>query len=111
MQAARLRHSVTIERLAAGSPQQDAGGAPDESWTSFATTYAEIAPLRGRELFAAQQVNAEVTGTIRIRYREGVTSAMRVTFQGRHYDILAVVDPLERHQELLLYVREGPNDG
>jgi SPP1 family predicted phage head-tail adaptor len=113
MRAGQLRHRVTIQRLVEGSPQQDAGGTPDDAWSEYFTCYAEVAPLRGRELIAAQQVNSEVTGTIRIRYRDDktVTTAMRAVFESRNFDILAVVDPLERHRELVLYVKEGPNVG
>lgn len=113
IQVGRLRHRVTIQRLVAGSPQQDAGGAPDETWTDYATVWAEVAPLRGRELFAAQQVASEVSGTIRIRYRSdlSITSRMRCVFGARNYDILAVVDPMERHIEQILYVRELINSG
>lgn len=113
MRAGTLRHRVTIQQSVAGSPQQDAGGTPDETWTDYLTTWAEVAPLRGRELLAAQQVSSEVTGTIRMRKLPGytVTSAMRAVFGARLYDILAVVNVDERNREIVLSVREGPNNG
>lgn len=113
MRSGSLRHRVTIQRLVANSPSQDAGGVPDETWTDYATVYAEVAPLRGRELIAAQATSAEVTGSIRIRYRSdlSITNAMRVVFGSRIYDVLSVVDTNERHVELMLYVKEGPNNG
>jgi len=111
MRSGLLRHRVTIQQLVSASPQQDAGGEPDESWSAVATVWGAVEPLRGRELFAAQQVSSEVTGLIRIRYRAGVTPKMRCVFGTRNYDILAVVDPLERHREMQLLVREGPNNG
>ena len=111
MQAGKLRHRVTIQQLVAGSPQQNAGGEPDTTWTDVATVYASVEPLRGRELFAAQAVNSEVSGQIRMRYRAGISPDMRIVYAGRHYDILALVNPLERNIELLAYVREGPNNG
>jgi SPP1 family predicted phage head-tail adaptor len=112
MRLGPLRHMVTIQQLVAGSPQQNAGGEMDETWTDVATVNASIEPLRGRELIAAQATNSEVTGTIRMRYRSGVTPKMRCVFEStRYYDILAVVDTMERHREMLLSVREGPNNG
>lgn len=111
MRSGNLRHRVTLQQLVAGSPQQDAGGAPDEAWTDVVTVWADIQPLKGRELLAAQQVQSEVSGTVRIRYRSGVTPAMRAKFGTRYYDILAAIDPGERHRELLLYTREGVNRG
>lgn len=111
MQAGKLRHRVTIQRLVTGSPTQNAGGEPDASWADVATVYASIEPLRGRELLVAQQINSEVTGTIRVRYRAGLTSADRIKFGTRYYDVLGITNPEERNRELLLQVREGPNNG
>lgn len=113
MRAGQLRHRVTIQSLVGGSPSRDSGGATEESWADLATVYAAVEPLRGRELIAAQQVVSEVSGTIRIRYRDDltITSKMRCVFESRNFEILAAVDPQERHRELVLYVREGPNDG
>lgn len=113
MRIGQQRHRVSIQRLTAGSPQQDAGGSPDENWTTLFTVWAEIAPLRGRELLAAQQVSTEVTGTVKMRYRADytITGRDRVLFGSRVYDILAPVNILERNNELVLYVREGTNNG
>lgn len=113
LRAGSLRHRVTIQTLDAESPSQDAGGAPNDTWSDVKTVWAAVEPLRGRELLAAQQVASEVTGTIRMRYEagQGVTAKHRCKFGTRYYDILAVVNPTERNKELLLYVREGPNNG
>lgn len=111
MRAGTLRHRVAIEQLVANSPTQNAGGEMDETWTNVATVWGAVEPLRGRELFAAQQVASEVTGTIRIRYLAGVTPKMRCVFGTRNYDILSAVNPDERNRELILYVRDGPNAG
>lgn len=113
MQISRLRHRVSLQRLLPGSPAQDAGGVPDEQWTTLFTCWADVAPLRGRELVAAQQVASEVTGTVRIRYRSDfqLTSKDRVLFDTRVYDVVSVVNHDERNREVILYVRENVNDG
>lgn len=106
--AGDLDKRVTLQRLTANSPDRDQGGATDESWTDLATVWAKMMPLRGREYLAAQEINTEVTGAIQIRYRSDLSlnSANRVKYGTRYYDILAIVDPLERHEELILYVKE-----
>lgn len=111
--AGELNKRVTLQRLVANSPDRDQGGSTDQSWSDLATVYAGINPLRGREFIAAQQINSEVTGSIKIRYRAdlALTSKDRAKYGTRVYDILAVVDTNEEHSELLLYVKEGPNDG
>jgi len=111
MKAGDLRHRVTLQQLVTGSPQNTTAGEPDQAWGDVATVWAAVEPLQGRALEAAQMIQSEVTGRIRIRYRAGVTAAMRVSFDGRLYDIKAVVDPDERHRELVLYTAQGVNDG
>jgi len=112
MRTGKMRHLVTLQNLVVGSPQQLPTGEPDEAWTAFATDiWADIQPLRGRELIAAQAVASEVTGTIRIRHVAALTAKSRVLFGTRIYDILAAVNPGERNWEWLLYVKEGPNAG
>lgn len=70
-----------------------------------AQVFAAIDTLTGRALLAASQVFAEVTATLTIRYREGITAAQRVVAGGAVFEILGVVDTDLRHEELVLYVR------
>jgi SPP1 family predicted phage head-tail adaptor len=98
-----LRHTVTIQQRAAGT---DASGAANGDWTDFATVHAAIWPLRGKELYAAQQYVSQVDSRIRIRYHAGITPQMRVVWQGRIFEIVYVVDPELRHITLDLMCRE-----
>lgn len=111
LSAGRLDKRVTIQQLVAASPDQDAGGEPDEAWTDLKTVWASVEPLKGREFLASRQVNSEVTGQIVIRKRAGITAKMRCSYDSRIYDILSVVDPGEGDEMLILYVREGANAG
>lgn len=112
MMAGRLRHKVTIERLVAGSPQQFGTGEPDDAWTAYLSDiWATVEPLSGRELFAAQEHLAEVSTRVRLRYRDGITAQMRVVFEGRYYNVGAVIDRELRHRELELLCTEGANEG
>lgn len=101
--AGKLRHRITIQEHVTG---QDEFGQPRDDWRDVTTVWAAVEPLRGREYFAAQQVQADVTARIRIRYRKGIRPEMRSLYDGRLYDILSVIDPEERHQELQLMCRE-----
>lgn len=104
MRAGQLRHRVILQTL---TPGQDSYGDQTESWGDTATVWAAIEPLRGKEYYDAQQINAEITIRIRIRYRSGVTPVMRVKQGSRIWDIKAVIHPEERKQELeLLCVEE-----
>ncbi|WP_374711533.1 phage head closure protein [Symbiobacterium terraclitae] len=101
--AAVFRQRVTLQQHVVG---QDEYGQPIDTWQDVATVWAAVEPLRGREYFAAHQVQAEVTTRIRIRYRRGIRPEMRVLYDGRVFNILSVIDPEERHRELQLMCRE-----
>lgn len=95
-----LKHQVTIERRV---ETRDEFGAVVITWQVVATVWAALWPARGREFYAARQVIPEAVGRCIIRYRADVTSAMRLRlWDGRIYDIIAVITPDEepRYQEL-----------
>lgn len=103
MNPGNYRHKITIQERLTG---QDSYGAPMESWTDLATAWASIEPLSGRELYAAQELNSEINVRIKMRYRPGVLSSMRILYGTRIFDILAVVDIEERHRVLELLCKE-----
>ncbi|AMP15492.1 phage head-tail joining family protein [Collimonas pratensis] len=73
--------------------------------------YAKKEDLSGRELFAAQAAQSEVTTRFRIRYRTGVTAKMRLLCDGVIYNIEAVLDRDGRKRELQLMCSSGLNNG
>jgi len=100
MPAGTYRHRITLRESTATG--RDAAGGEILTWSDVATVWAAVEPISGREYFAAQQVNAETTHRIKMRYRPGVHSKMRVLFGSRTFDIESVIDPEERHVELHL---------
>lgn len=112
MQAGKLRHRVTIQRRATGSPDRTASGAPDDTWIDVATVWAAIEPLRGREFLESQTINAAITVRIRIRYRAGIDAAMRAVHGSTVYALEA--PPINfnmRNIELHLMCSQGANNG
>jgi SPP1 family predicted phage head-tail adaptor len=75
----------------------------------FATCWASIQALASKYTEKQEQVVTEATHKVVIQYRSGVTSAMKVRFEGRIFDIQAVLDPDETHDQLWLmcYERSG----
>jgi SPP1 family predicted phage head-tail adaptor len=102
--ACELRFNVTFQSK---SQAQDTFGQPLDDWTDVFTTRAKIEPLTGRELFAAQQVNAETTTRITIRYRAGVDASMRIQYAGVNYNILNVRDLGMRHAWIEMMCSSG----
>jgi SPP1 family predicted phage head-tail adaptor len=99
----RLRHRVTIQQQ---SSTQDGYGEQVNTWNDLITVWASVEPLKGREHFAAQQVKTETTTRIKMRYRAGIVSKMRVAYGSKTYDIMSVIDLEERHIELHLMCME-----
>jgi head-tail adaptor len=93
-----LRHEITwlnpVVLSSPGSFGEDVEGAP----TTVVTCRAQITPLAGRELAAAQQLWSEARYHIAQRYEtEGLTTAMRIscTIDGtvRTLDVLDIQTP------------------
>ena len=106
--AGTLDKRVTIE---APTSTRNAIGEAVPGWSVFAAAWASIEPLQGREFWAQQQVQSEVTVRIRIRYLAGVTAAMRVVGGPKVYTILAVINPGDANEELQLMCSEGVSNG
>lgn len=104
MRAGHLRHTLVIEEAA---ETRDAHGQAVATWSTFATVPGSLEPLNGREFIASAQVQAEVTARARIRYLEGVTAKMRISFEGKIYAITAVIDRELKHRDLELLLAEG----
>jgi SPP1 family predicted phage head-tail adaptor len=83
-----LTHRVLIEQRGA---TVDAIGQPVETWTEVITMWANVKFLRGIEMVKANQDAATVQASIRTRKRSGITPAMRATYDGVNYNIIAVL--------------------
>ena len=85
----RFRNQCVIERNDGGG--NDALGHLIEQWSAIANgsgVWLEVEPLSGRELWRAQGIFPDATHVIRGHYLAGVTSAMRVVFDSRFFNIL-----------------------
>ena len=103
MRAGILRHRVALHSLTGA---QDDYGEPIETWAAYATVWARVSPLQGKELINAQQVLAECTHDVEIRYNSNVTAADRVIHKSRTLEIMSIIDPDERNKNLILICKE-----
>ena len=104
MRAGNLRNYVEIKQLVM---VEDENLELVESWSTFTSCWAEILPLIGREYWASRQVVSEVTGKIRMRYISGMKATMKVIDGSKTYDIEAVIDVENKHEEIVLLVKEN----
>lgn len=107
MRSGDLRHRIEIQ--APGTTQNDYGEILP-AWSHFASVWAAIEPISGREYFAAQQMQAEVSHRIRIRYISGVVPTMRILHGLRVFSIESVQNRDERDRELVLLCAERNPD-
>lgn len=118
MQSGKLRFTVTLQRRV---DTQEPGGQPIHTYTDFATVKANIRPLTGREFIQAQQIQADLSTEINIRFRPDVDETCRVTRIIDHsesppvveaYDIVAVLpDPKTGRRELRLMCTKRSAEG
>lgn len=101
MRAGQLRARITIQQ---GTETADTYGGRSYSWSTYATRWAQLRPLKGNEFIAAKQINNDVTGEALIRYTTGITPKMRILYGSRVFEILAVLNTTEKnYQQRLLY--------
>ena len=106
--AGKLNRRITIQ---SPSTTTDAFGSPVATWTYVVTTWASIAAPTSKEVYAlGAGFTAQITHKIVIRYREGITSAMRIKYRSRIFQVQAVSDPNEDRVRLVLMCLER-NEG
>jgi SPP1 family predicted phage head-tail adaptor len=103
LKAGHLDKRVEIQ---ANTPAANDIGEMVASWETVDTVWASIEPLTGREVLQAQQVQAESTVRIRIRYYSGLTAAHRLKYGSRIYEINSISDKFERGEHIELMCRE-----
>lgn len=86
--AGQLRNQIKLQSQGSGI---DELGQPVGGWNDVATVWANIRHMSGSEAIRAGMEGSTVKASIRIRYREGVTPAMRVLYGSTVYKILAVL--------------------
>lgn len=103
----KMRHRITFQRFPGA---QDSFGDPlqtdDDNWEDVAAVWAAIDPVSGREFYAAEQSQSEVSHKIRCRYRQGLNTAMRIKYRSRVFKIISIIDWEERHESLLIMCSE-----
>lgn len=103
MNPGELRHRIIIQKQIT---TQDTFGEQYEEWDNITTVWANINPISGREFFAAESVNSEITHKVRLRYREDIKPDMRVSYKGRIFRVESVINEFEKDKLLQLMCKE-----
>ena len=100
MRTGKLRHRVELQKA---SFIVDDLGYHLEEWETVATAWAAIEPLKGEEHWQAASVQATTTHRVTMRPPGvAVHPSNRLVFNGRIFEIEAVLDIEERGRELQL---------
>jgi len=104
MRAGELRQRITLQK-----PVQTRSSFNElvTSYTDVATVWAAVEWEYGRRYLEASQLNAEVAGIIRIRYRSDIKPEWRLKYGDRYIQILSIANVRERDQELQLNCKEA----
>ena len=106
MDIGKLNKRITIQSQ---SSTYDAAGQQVESWSTFATVWANIKHKSGMETIKSDAVASVVKASSRIRYLPGVNAGMRVLYLNTLYRIEAVLPHVEekRYVDLVVEVING----
>jgi SPP1 family predicted phage head-tail adaptor len=84
----------------------DGQGGSIETWPDGDTIWASVTPLKGYEKFQAMQMQTPNTHKIMTRYRDDITTASRLTLDGRIFWVKEVVNVEERNRFLQIQAIE-----
>ena len=104
-----MRYRVQLQSRP--TSKDDEYGGQLATWTTDVPLWADIIPLSGNELYAAQAVNAKANVAIHIHNRAGVTTAMRILHGEVVYDIHNVPPVPDRGNGLTLLCSTGLTGG
>lgn len=101
--AGDLDERVTLQTA---TLSKDAVGGPVETWADTITVWARVRPLTAKQVAQAQQVSADVRKAVTIRYRTGITAAVRVKFSDSTTAKVHWIEEYRRDGKLVLVVED-----
>jgi len=107
MRSGFLRHYITLQMPIHAT---NARGEKTKSWVTYRSAWAGIQPTSGRDFLDVHQTESETTATITMRYIAGVKAHMRIKHWNQYYEIVHIINPEERNEQLQILVR-GPESG
>jgi SPP1 family predicted phage head-tail adaptor len=75
----------------------DTLAATEKSWKGYVIRWAALVPKTSREYYASNQVHIDMTHMLEMAYVPGLTSMMRVDFNGRKLNIIEAINVEERN--------------
>jgi SPP1 family predicted phage head-tail adaptor len=112
MQAGKMRKRFTVQQR---SRVPNELGEEADVYTDMLQTWGSLEPLTGREQFAAEAVQAELTHRIRIRYQAVYKPTPRdrmvIPTENRTFNVHSVANVEEKNFEYEIVASEYPDGG
>lgn len=112
MRAGKLRERITVQAF---TETKGSNGEPTKTWTNLKSFWAEVRVLtersHTREEFEAAQVNPYTRYDFRCRRVTGIDTSMRIVFEGRVFDIEAVINVGLLGRDAVIHARERHIEG
>jgi len=104
-----LRHRLTLQQA---TQTPDGAGGFEITWSDIIDLWGEISAANlksfyGFEKLFAGKLQSEISHKITIRYRNGISTSMRLLFDNRAFNIRAINNINENNEILELLVDEG----
>lgn len=106
------RHRLTVQEPV--RTQDPTTGELVAVWTTVATVWASIEPIRGRELLQGEQILDDMDTRLRIRWSplsDTFTTAHRGIHQGSVFNFVSFAHVRLEQREIEIMAKSGVNDG
>lgn len=103
MPCVKMDRRITLQSVTRVSDSQ---GGYTETWANVVDVWAQLNPKKSYERFQALQYESPATHEVIMRYRSGVTNAMRFTYNSRIFHIKEVININEANVYLKLQAIE-----
>jgi len=108
VRAGDLRHRITFLKKEVST---DSDGYPVETWKAVFSVMANVRVIDSREYFQAAAFQAENKLRFTIRYRRGITAAMRLRYNCQDYEIIGQPADVDGRRRWLQITGEVVTDG
>lgn len=102
--AGKLNALIEIQELQLAP---DGGGGHIKTWVSVGQLWANWRHQSMYERLNAMQLQSGIRHRVYVRYNEFITAKHRVVYQGKAFNIVAVVNVEELNEQLELQLEEG----
>ena len=100
----RLRYKVDLQKA---TDTADGAGGRSQAYSNIAQIYADIRPQSGGEQYRQGKVQDKTTHNIFVRYRADISTAYRIKYESRLFNIRQIINVDERDRFLKLVCDEG----